>query len=646
MRIVIVYKTTRRSGRITTRESLLDVERVTIGRGTDNDIQLSGLAIEFHHSELRKQPDGVHLHKVEATDVEINGRRTSERKLKDKDRIRIGNFQLTVLPTQGDEDVRVELEAVTRRRSEIEELSSRTLVGLNRGFFTERRLSWLGVFAIPLVFFALPVVTAPHSSAGTSQLPSQTRTHGMLETLWDTGPMARAHSYFAEECSRCHVVPFTRVLDTQCLACHADIHAHTPPDVKVVDLETVRCASCHMEHNGAFDLKRLDQELCADCHTQLGDYAPNTRVREVSDFGKDHPDFRMTVPTDALEAPKPTRMQARTADLTRTTRALERIEWNPSIKEISGVKFNHVRHVGREEIKGKNRARTGKLLDCGDCHRMDAAGKNMLPINFEEHCQSCHSIGFDERFEDREAIHGDPADMRADILEFYTSKELERIEAQKRVRRERVGEPVSEGERAAAMEGARRMSERASDFLFKEGEPPGACANCHTVKPGAAPDRGDDVAPVRLLNLWLPMSVFAHKTHEPFPCRDCHPASAVYDPKAIASYESVKDLPDAEKERPDWSLPGRGHIYALYTPEQLKEAHGLEPSKVATDVLIPGIDRCQTCHAGSRASSPLVPSECVLCHPFHRREYDRMRPIEVAPAARNQTENISTEEAG
>jgi hypothetical protein len=74
MRIVIVYKTTRRSGRITTRESLLDVERVTIGRGTDNDIQLSGLAIELHHSELRKQPDGVYLHKVEATDVEINGR--------------------------------------------------------------------------------------------------------------------------------------------------------------------------------------------------------------------------------------------------------------------------------------------------------------------------------------------------------------------------------------------------------------------------------------------------------------------------------------------------------------------------------------------------------------------------------------------
>ena len=637
MRIVIVYKTTRRSGRITTRESLLDVERVTIGRGTDNDIQLSGLAIELHHSELRKQPDGVYLHKVEATDVEINGRKATERKLKDKDRIRIGNFQLTVLAVQGDEDVRVELEAVTRRRSEIEELFSRTLVGLNRGFFTERRLAWLGVIAIPVVFFALPVATAPHGPSVVAK-----RTHGVLETLWDTGPMARAHSYFAEECSRCHVVPFTRVLDTQCLACHSDINAHTPPDVKVIDLETVRCASCHMEHNGAFDLQRLDQELCAECHTQLGDYAPNTRVREVSDFGSDHPDFRMTVPTDALEAPKPQRMQAKTPDLTRNTRALERLKWTPDLKEISGVKFNHVRHVGREELKGQS----GKLLDCGDCHQMDQAGKNMLSINFEQHCQSCHSISFDERFEKREAIHGDPVTMRSDILEFYTSKELERIEQQKRVRRERVGEPISEGERAAAMEGARRMAERASDFLFRESEPPGACANCHPVKPGSASDGGDDVAAVRLLNLWMPMSTFEHKTHEPFACRDCHPAAAVYDPKAIASYESVKDLPEVEKERPDWSLPGRGHIYTLYTPEQLKADHGLEPSKVATDVLIPGIERCQTCHAGARARSPMVPSECVLCHPFHRREYDRMRPIEVAPAARNQHEHSETEEAG
>ena len=63
-------------------------------------------------------------------------------------------------------------------------------------------------------------------------------------------------------------------------------------------------------------------------------------------------------------------------------------------------------------------------------------------------------------------------------------------------------------------------------------------------------------------------------------------------------------------------------------------------------VLIPGIERCQTCHGGARASSPMVPSECVLCHPFHRREYDRMRPIEVAPAARNQDETILTGEAG
>jgi hypothetical protein len=639
MRIVIVYKTTRRSGRITTRESLLDVERVTIGRGTDNDIQLSGLAIELHHSELRKQPDGVHLHKVEATDVEINGRKASERKLKDKDRIRIGNFQLTVLPVQGDEDVRIELEAITRRRSEIEELFSRTLVGLNRGFFTERKLSWLAVIAIPAVFFALPVATAPQGTTGTAK---QERGHGIMETLWDTGPMARAHSYFAEECSRCHVQPFTRVLDVQCLACHTDISAHTPPDVKVIDLETVRCASCHMEHNGRFDLQRLDQELCAECHTQLGDYAPNTRVREVSDFGSDHPEFRMTVPTEALEAPTPGRMQARTADLTRTGRALERIEWGPALKEVSGVKFNHVRHVGREEIKGGS----GKLLDCGDCHQMDSAGKNMLDVNFEKHCQSCHSIGFDERFEKREAIHGDPVAMRADILEFYTSKELERIEEQKRVRRERVGEPVSEGERAAALEGAKRMAERASDFLFREGEPPGACANCHTVKASSASDGGDDVAPVRLLNLWLPMSVFAHKTHEPFACRDCHPAAAVYDPKAIASYETLKDLPEVQKERPDWSYPGRGNIYALVEPEQLKQEHGLEPSKVATDVLIPGIERCQTCHGGARASSPMVPSECVLCHPFHRREYDRMRPIDVAPAARNRNEPIPTGEAG
>jgi len=610
MRVIVVHKTTRRSGRVTTRDEVLDVERVTIGRGPGNDLQLSGLTIEFHHSVLRSRADGAYIEKAEAESIEVNGRNCSEKLLKPKDRIRIGHFQLTVLPSQGSEDLRLALEAMSRRKSEMEELASRTVVGLSRGAFTERKLAWLSVIAIPIVFAAVPMLT------------------GKLETFWDTGPMARAHTFFSDDCQKCHSQAFTRVLDTQCLECHADISAHTPVDVNVIDLESTRCATCHMEHNGEFKLQQLEQELCAECHTDLGTKARNTLVRAVSDFSKDHPEFRLTVPTETFET-QTVAGQGGRAGAEVWTRKLERIEWTDGLQEHSGVKFNHVRHVAREELKG------GKVLDCGDCHQEDPAGKNMASINFEKHCQECHSLGFDERFEGRQAFHGDPVAMRADLLEFFTAIELRKEEGRTGVRRERVGQEEMEARREAAMRTAQTMVDRANAFLMDD-EKPGACANCHFVERGAATDGSDDVAPVRLLDLWMPMSVFRHQTHEPFPCRDCHPRAAVYDPEATASYESEKDLPPVERERPSWSYTGKGRIYALYEPAELREQLGLDPSAVATDVLIPKIDRCQTCHGGGHAASPLVASECVLCHPFHRKEYDRMRPAESLPAAQNE----------
>ncbi len=632
MRVIVVHKTKRRSGRITTRDEVLDVERVSLGRGPDNDIQLNALTIEYHHSVFRARPDGIYLERVEAPELEVNGRACKERRLKPKDRIRVGHYQLTVLDGEGGEDLRVSLEATSRRKSEMEELASRTFVGLSRGMLTERKLSWLSVFSIPIIFAGMPVLT------------------GQLETFWDTGPVARAHSYFADDCQKCHTEAFTRVLDSQCLECHADISAHTPIDVKVVDLEATRCATCHMEHNGEFQLQALEQELCAECHSDLGKRAPNTRVRTVSDFSADHPQFRLTVPTDALQSENIPGIGGRRGEEI-WTRKVDRVEWDRGIQEHSGVRFNHLRHVAREELKGSE----GKLLDCGDCHQEDPAGKNMADLNFENHCQECHSLSFDERFDDRQALHGEADEMREDLLEFYTAIELRALdngEERLRVYRNRVGrdQPQDPQERAAT-ENAKKMVERASAFLMDE-DKPGACATCHFVERGAGDDGGDDVAPVRLLSLWMPMSVFRHGTHEPFPCRDCHPRAAVFDPNATASYESEKDLEPVARARPEWSLPGKGQTYALYTVEEaIAEAERKASRKSgpqipvrkedvvsteATDVLLPEIDQCKTCHGGGHASSPAVASECVLCHPFHRKEYDRMRPAESLPAAQNE----------
>jgi hypothetical protein len=640
MRIVIVHKTVRRSGRVSTREEVQDLDRLTIGRGTDNDIQLSGLAIEIHHSVVTQRADGVYLECAESAELEVNKKRCRERLLRPKDRIRVGGFQLTVLPNEGDEDLRVELEAVTRRRSEMEELRSRTFDQLSGGLLTERKLSWLAVLLIPGIFFLVPMVirstaatTTAGSGPGVSWLPNAVLdvVRG-LERFWDTGEVAHPHALIGNECYRCHAQPFTPVRDQECLTCHADIRDHTPPGMEVAQLDRTRCATCHMEHNGELELERLEQQLCADCHSDLVRYAPQTAARQVTDFGANHAQFRLTVPTDAVE-PLEKGGAPVEGSRGRFVRTLRRLEWSRTLEERSGVKFNHVRHVGREEVVGEK----GKVLDCGGCHQMDDAGKNMRPILFETHCQSCHSISFEET-SDRQAIHGDAVAMRVGILEFYKAAELDKAERQG-VFRQRVG---AEFERAQdiALATARAKLERANRFLMNTDDPPGACANCHFVERGAALDGGDDVAEVRLLNLWMPMSNFRHQAHSTYPCRSCHPAAAVYDPAARASYESDRDVVETQRPRPEWSILPSGLIrddegppYVLYTPEELRAEHGLEPSDEALDVLVPGIERCQTCHAGGRAKNSLVASECVLCHPFHRKEYDRMRPQGSAPAA-------------
>ena len=649
MRIVIVHKTVRRSGRVSTREEVLDLDRLTIGRGTDNDIQLSGLAIEIHHSAISARGDGVYIECLESTELEINKKRCRERLLKPKDRIRIAGFQLTVLPPGTDENLRIELEAVTRRRSEMEELRSRTFDQLSGGLMTERKLSWAALLLIPAVFFGFPalLMTDPPRDATATPTGDLPRAPGMLfetarvlQGFWDTGEVAHPHALIADDCVRCHAEPFTPVRDRDCLACHQDIRDHTPPGLQVAELDRTRCATCHMEHNGAFELERLEQDLCAECHGDLPRYAPQTAAREVTDFGRNHAEFRLTVPTDSREPAAErgvTRVATTPADASRAryVRSLDRVEWSRDLEERSGVRFNHVRHVGREEKKKTN----GKLLDCGDCHRMDESGKNMLAINFEENCQDCHSISF-ETSSDRQAIHGDPVAMRTGIREFYLAAELQKLE-QQGVIRERVGARQFEEARGRASATAEAKVDRANRFLMQDRDrPPGACATCHFIEPGAAPDGSDDVAEVRLLNVWMPMATFRHQAHSTYKCRECHPRASVYDPTARASYEAEKDVAESSRPRPEWSLPAppgasdEERPYQLYTPEELRaERDGLAPSDEATDVLILGIKRCQSCHDGGNGVAPKVASQCVLCHPFHRKEYDKMRPQGSTPAA-------------
>ncbi|MCZ6501938.1 MAG: cytochrome c3 family protein, partial [Gammaproteobacteria bacterium] len=109
----------------------------------------------------------------------------------------------------------------------------------------------------------------------------------------------------------------------------------------------------------------------------------------------------------------------------------------------------------------------------------------------------------------------------------------------------------------------RRVNEAAENLFERQ-----TCTICHEITQDNSHEIPWIVRPVRLTTDWFPMAEFSHDSHKNMQCSGCHEA---------------------------------------------------EPSALATDVLIPEIGSCRTCHGGEDASDRLQ-SSCITCHKFHLDE--------------------------
>jgi hypothetical protein len=595
MRVRLIQLTTRRSGAVARREQVREVQSFTFGRGTDNELVLNELTLARHHAAFEQRGSEIHLVRVDAPELVVNGQVTTGERVEPGDKVRAGTFELRVVAPSEDEQLAIEIEQVVRQGDEREELELRTRMGVEVGLITRRRLSVVGVLAVLVFFLAVPLLT------------------GRFEGSWNTGPISRKHAFIADDCRACHTA-FERVRNDGCLECHAEIANHASAEASPENLDGARCGECHVEHDGATGLADIDDPLCEGCHADLVDVHPGTALGDAADFDDLHPAFRLFVVTEPGAAREPA-------------------VWSPELRERSGVRFSHWRHVAQSVPVFEKSSEGGQAewdgesaehLRCDTCHRLDVGGKNMQPISFEQHCQSCHALGFDEALPGVEAVHGDLVQMREQLRGVYSERVLRGDLASQDVpgpiRFLRPGQELTRDEARVAMSFVEEKVAGAEGHLMNE---PGECARCHALRPGEAADGGTGVAPVELANLWMPKSEFRHRTHAPFPCRDCHAAAAVFDPDFEGDPEVDQEGKGAG-DRPEWSLPDAG-VYALLTPDELRARGDLAPSESAEDVLIPRLEDCRTCHGGAGATPPRVASACVLCHPFHREEHGTIR---------------------
>jgi hypothetical protein len=225
----------------------------------------------------------------------------------------------------------------------------------------------------------------------------------------------------------------------------------------------------------------------------------------------------------------------------------------------------------------------------------------MAPVKFANACAACHLLTFDKRFDD-----GVPHDKPEVVHAFLVRKFREHIAAhpaevrvQRDPSRDLTGKPMPPEVRILTP--AQWVTERtaeAEELLWRK-----TCNQCHELTlfskdpprvikqsaPGSDAAKAYDhyaelpsVVPANIRLQWMPHARFDHSAHTGFACVSCHE-------KALTSMET-------------------------------------------SDVLLPGIATCQTCHAPGPQHAE---SRCFECHTYHdwskRKE---VKPTFTLPALR------------
>jgi len=522
---------------------------LTIGRAADQAIFLPDLRAALNHARITLLASGQY--KVESlilAGIRVDGEITYVTTAGSGALVEIGNTRLTLLAPTADIDGGVEVSTLDKSEQEAEKEKSAKPTRLADTGLSKRKPSWILFFLVLLFGLVLPMIGhfVPGFGEMLRSIPLVPSTQA-----WNPGTIDAAHHFFAEDCTRCHQKAWLTVRDEACLTCHKNTAAHADPaKFNLPQLGNAECRTCHQDHNGLRGLIRTDQRLCADCHADLKARTKNASAFEdVRDFGKAHAQFKVSLPAwDDKGNFTP-----------------QRVTLAPDLKETSGLKFNHLKHLKPE---GLNAPKGSRILQCASCHKPDAGGLNMRPVNFEAMCHDCHTLGFDPLAPDREVPHGKVNEVIYTLSEYYARVALEggyldaKSPAIVQERRRPGSPPLSQQQQQEALAWAREQTRNITDSLFTGR----ACTTCHKVTPPRDANDTWHISPVRVSGIWFSEAKFTHAKHTTVECEQCHEA---------------------------------------------------RKSERAADLLIPDIANCRACHGGAYAKDK-VPTTCISCHDYHQ----------------------------
>jgi hypothetical protein len=390
------------------------------------------------------------------------------------------------------------------------------------------------------------------------------------------GPVSTGHALIAARCETCHAPDSTTPnrwlasTDTACRSCHRAA-AH-----QTANAREPACATCHREHRGGPVLAQVATAQCTACHGNLraqmdgrASLVVGADAQAIHGLADGHPEFAIWV--DRGPTPKRVRLDA-----------------VPPPLDPSHLKFSHAKHLS-PDLRGPAGMPTVQLV-CGDCHEGPLQATTLrfgkkpapitpltapdfapaeepqyfAPIRYETHCAACHPHTFDARID--AAPHDTPYVVRRFLQGAYARYAIEHPDVLTGTPRRR---PITGGATATSApspeEWARDQVAAAEDLFYRqpcpENETCPRCQQCHTIE-----QRGDaevpTVVPPALPVRWLPQSRFDHGAHRLLRCVECH--------------------------------------------------GGAPTSAKASDVLVPRIASCRSCHHPDGAAD-----RCSECHTYH-----------------------------
>jgi len=436
--------------------------------------------------------------------------------------------------------------------------------------------SWILFVSILCVGLILPLVANVIGDSSSQLLEKRAKleitkqaspTLFALDKIWNSGTMSNAHKEWANDCKVCHRNGFESVKDVDCLSCHQTVNQHVSGQHHGMGDLKVSCGSCHQEHNGTYSLaeqnRHYTQTNCAGCHQNLKESLKETQLQNVSDFAKNHPNFKVQVADNTMPKGKFKYL---------------RMDDNGAISETekSGLKFPHDVHLTKDGVNSPQ----GKVkVGCSNCHEDTPDGASFKPVEFTKNCQSCHALKFEPSLFNREVPHGPVDAVLSTLREFYSYTKLYGLPQKVETLTPNIliGRPGETNNSVVSFARAggddKAQAAAAATELFEKT----SCIVCHDVKrigsPGKEGTSGRDlpqwsIAPVVAQHAWMPKANFNHAAHSVSSCTTCHAA---------------------------------------------------KKSKSADDILMPTIKVCKDCHAGSAPPAQRVKSDCGLCHNFHMK---------------------------